>query len=485
MSASFPVDMLVKLIPEMVLFALAALILVLDLIFKKRTGQLIGWLTVAGTLSAAGLGFAFAMPGAAPEFLFGGMLRLDAASFVFRMIFLIGAALTALYSIDTERLAGQGEYFALLVVSTLGMCLLASSSNLIMLFLAIELVAIPLYVLAGFNIKDERSVEGGIKYLLFGMMTSAVMLFGFSLLYGLAGTVNIPGLAEALASGKVPAGLVIGIMLLVMVGFFFKISAAPFHFWAPDVYEGAPTPVAGFLSTASKAAGMIALLRVLLEIFPAQAGAWNIIVAVGAVASMLLGNLLALAQKNIKRLLAYSSIAQAGYILIGVASGSILGVNGAVYYLMAYLLTNLAAFGVVWVVSRTTGSDEIQSFSGLSRRSPGLAILLSMALLSLGGIPLFAGFLGKFLVFASAIQSGMIWLAVIGVLNSVVALYYYLNVMKVMYLGAAPDGEQAVKILLPWRMALWFCGIGILVLGVIFSPWYNWSALASTAIFLH
>jgi NADH-quinone oxidoreductase subunit N len=310
------------------------------------------------------------------------------------------------------------------------------------------------------------------------------MLFGFSFLYGFTGQTNLYLIGQSIQLMQVPAGLVIMALMMVLVGFGFKISAAPFHFWAPDVYEGAPTPVAGFLSTASKAAGFAVLLRVLLSTFVEYSPVWMYVIGGLAVLSMFVGNLLALTQKNLKRLLAYSSIAQAGYILIGVASGSQFGASGALYYLMAYLLTNLAAFGIVTLIGRVTGSDEIDSYAGLSRRSPGLALALLAALLSLGGIPPFAGFFGKLLVFGSAIQAGQIWLAIIGIINSVIGLYYYLVVLKVVYLKRSPDDDQPVKLKAAWQVALVLCVIGILALGVIFAPFYGLSVNAANSLFI-
>jgi NADH-quinone oxidoreductase subunit N len=354
-----------------------------------------------------------------------------------------------------------------------------------MFYLAIETTSIPLYVLAGFLLRDKRSAEAGIKYLLFGAMASAVMLYGLSLLYGFTGTTQLYNLAASLVTGQVPQKLVYAIIALVLVGFGFKISAVPFHFWAPDVYEGGPTPVAGFLSTASKAAGFAVLLRVLQVAFPDQTAFWTTVIAVLATLSMLVGNYLALAQKSVKRLLAYSSIAQAGYMLIGVAAGKQFGATGAVYYLMAYLVTNLAAFGVVAIVEGKVGSDDITAFAGLSRRSPGLALAMLVALLSLGGIPPFAGFFGKLLVFASAVKSNLIWLALVGIFNAVVGLYYYLNVLKVIYLHRAEDETPIRKITFSWRLALIVCIVGIVVLGFWFAPWFQWAQGATTALWIY
>ena len=474
--------MLLALLPEIGLVVLAVLILGLDIATRRQPDRsLLGWVTAGGLVLIGVLAVIFAKPGATPQSYWGDMLRLDNAGFLFRILFLSGAALTVLFAMESESVRERGEFYILLLISTLGMCLMASATDLILLYLAIETTSIPLYALAGFVTVDQKSVEAGIKYLLFGAMASAVMLFGFSFLYGFTGTTNIAGIAQNLSSAGIPIFAVVAVLMLVLVGFGFKISAVPFHFWAPDVYEGSPTPVAGFLSTASKAAGFAVLLRVMFVAFPGYSSIWTILAAVLATASMFVGNLLALAQKNIKRLLAYSSIAQAGYILIGVAAGTPFGASGAVYYLMAYLVTNLAAFGIVTVVGRVVGSDEISAYAGLSRRAPGLALALLVALLSLGGIPPFAGFFGKLLVFGSAIQEGMIWLALVGILNSVIGLYYYLMVLKVVYLYRSEDEAKPLSSVPGWKVALILCLVGVVTLGVVIAPFYNLSTAAATA----
>jgi len=483
-SGQIPSSWFLAILPEIGLLVLAGLVLVLDVTARGKRGGSLAWVTAGGLAVVAVLSVAFARPGAEALLLWGGMLRLDAAGFVFRLIFLLGAAVTALFALESPTLRERGEFFALLLVSTLGMSLMASSADLVMLYLAIETTSIPLYVLAGFILHDQKSVESGVKYLLFGAMASGIMLFGFSLLYGFTGSTQLYEIAGKLM-GFQPVLLSVAALLMVLVGFAFKISAVPLHFWAPDVYEGAPSPVAGFLSTASKAAGFAVLMRVALASFPADlANVWPLIVAVMATASMILGNFLAVAQKNIKRLLAYSSIAQAGYILIGVAAANSLGISGALYYLMAYLVTNLAAFGIVTLVGRAIGSDEISSYAGLSRRSPALGMALLAALLSLGGIPPFAGFFGKLLVFASAIQANLVWLAVVGILNAIVGLYYYLNVLKVVYLYRSADDAQPLSLSPGWTAALVVCVVGILVLGFIFSPWYTWANQAAGSLLL-
>jgi NADH-quinone oxidoreductase subunit N len=318
-------------------------------------------------------------------------------------------------------------------------------------------------------------------------MTSAVMLYGFSLLYGFTGSTNLYELAALAQAGQLSVASVFGSLLLVLIGFAFKISAVPLQFWAPDVYEGAPTPVAGFLSTASKAAGFAVLVRVLMAAFPGIQPYWGAVIASLAVATMTLGNFFAINQKNIKRLLAYSSIAHAGYALIGVAAismpGSTLGATSVVFYLITYVVTNLAAFGAVAAVGRVTGSDEIASYAGLSRRSPWLALVLLVALLSLSGMPPFGGFVVKFAVFAAAVEVNLIWLAVIGVLNSIIGLYYYLTVLKVVYLFRSEEESKPLPIPGGYALGLLVLCLGIILIGTVFAPWFSLSSSAAAALF--
>lgn len=474
--------MLLSILPEIGLLLLILLVLLVDLIWVRKSNGNLGWLTFVGLLVIVLLSLVFVPYPEEGALTWGGMLRFDGAGFVFRMLFLSGAAITVLFAMNHEKLGRRGEFYLLLLVSTLGMTLMASAADLIMLYLAIETTSIPLFVLAGFLVNEPKSVESGIKYLLFGAMASSVMLFGFSWLFGFSGTTQLYDLSAALSAGTAPTTAIITAVAMILVGFGFKISIAPLHFWAPDVYEGSPTPVAGFLSTASKAAGFAVLMRVFMVVFPDLVNTWSILLAVLATLSMVVGNFLALTQKNIKRLLAYSSIAQAGYILIGVAAGNSLGLQGTVYYLIAYLVTNLAAFGIVNIVGEAVGSDEIASYAGLSRRSPRLALAMLVAILSLGGIPPFAGFVGKLLVFKAAIEAEMVWLAFVGVANAVVGLYYYLTVLKVIYLYRSEDEEKKLPIHWNWTLALVVCMAGIIVVGTFIAPWFGWAGAASLSL---
>ncbi|MDH5505717.1 MAG: NADH-quinone oxidoreductase subunit N [Anaerolineae bacterium] len=483
MFSSITTEMILAILPEISLLILAAIILVVDLVISEERKGLLAWLTALGLLVTIVLTLVFSTPNEDAQMVWGNMLRHDWLAFIFTLVFLVGAAITVLFSIGWENLGKRGEFYLLLLTSTMGMSLMASSADLIMLFLAIETASIPLYVMAGFITNDDRSAEAGFKYLLFGAMTTAIMLYGFSLLYGFAGTTNIYQLAGSALNGELPMIIVISTLLFVLAGFGFKVSMAPFHFWTPDVYEGAPTPVTGFLSTASKAAGFAIMVRFLLAAFPSNIPQWALVLALISTFSMTIGNTLALVQKNIKRMLAYSSIAHAGYILMGVAAASQLGLTSVMYYIIVYLFTNLAAFGIVVIFWRAVGSDQIEDYAGLSRRAPHLATAMLVAFLSLAGVPPMGGFFAKILVFAAAVQAELIWLAVIGVLNAIIGLYYYLIVLKVVYLYRSEDDDKPLPVSLPHTIALAVCIVAILVLGVAFGPWYDITSRAAAALF--
>jgi NADH-quinone oxidoreductase subunit N len=479
--------MLNAILPEISLALTAALVLAVDLIFhhRKLPRRTLGALTAVGIVVSL-MRVLITANAAEPGLTWGGMLRIDPASNLFRGIFLVGALLTVLLAMESERFGSKAEFYILLLVSTLGLSLMASAADLILLYLAMETATLPLFILAGFMNLEKKAVEAGLKYLLFGAGTSAVMLYGFSLLYGFSGQTQIAGLGAALAgAGNLP--FVIGI-LLVVVGFGFKLAAVPFHFWSPDVYEGAPSIVAGFLSTVSKAAGFAVLMRFMGAFLPVQVATWTTIATIMAALSMTAGNLLALAQKNFKRMLAYSSIAQAGYILVGVAGGWQLGASAVAYYLAVYLFANIAAFAISFLVSpsfrrgqgevEASGGEDIASLQGLHQRSPGLALVLLVSLLSLAGIPPFGGFVAKLLAFNAAVQGNMAWLAALGVANAVVGLYYYLNVLRIAF--THPEGEvEKIKLPAMVTVVLVICVIGIIVTGVVIAPLWNWAGLAA------
>ena len=476
---------ILPILPEVMLLILAVLLISLDPFLSKNTNHrlFLGLFTTVGLMLVLILSAVFTRPAAGGMLVFGGMLRFDWLGFVFQLFFIFAAAITALFFMDADSLNQRAEAYFLLLAATLGMCLMASSADLVMLYLAIETTSIPLYLLAGFLTGDERSTESGFKYLLFGALTSAVLLYGFSLLYGFAGKTNLYELGSHFKSFDLVA---IGISFLVLAGLAFKVSLFPFHFWAPDVYEGAPTPVAGFLSTASNAAGFAVIMRLVTVVFPVISANWSMILAVLSTLTMTVGNLIALTQKSVKRMLAYSSISHAGYAMIGVVAFSQLGMASVVFYLIAYMLTNLLAFGIVGIVGRATGSDEYSAYNGLSRRNAPLALAALVAFLSLAGMPPFGGFVAKFFVFAAAVQSGWIWLAIVGVLNSIVGLYYYLNVLKAVYLYRMENQDEdkhPLPVSRPIMIALVILVVGILLIGTLFGPWFGLASKAALNLF--
>jgi len=474
---------ILTLIPEITLILLIPLIMALDVIWPESRRRQLGLVTAIGFFAAIVLALVFSVPNGENALLFGGTLRNDLASFLFRVIFMFAGGITALRGLDVEGLGRKGEYYAILVGCVIGMNFMASAADLIMLYLAIETASIGLYVLAGFLRDDDKSTESGLKYFLFGAMTSTVMLYGFSLLFGYTGETNLYAIAQSLKNGDVPTATAIAIALMIAVGVGFKVALVPFHFWTPDVYEGAPTPVTAFLSVASKSAGFAVLVRVFLIALDPGATQWSPLMTAMAAVTMTLGNFLALPQRNIKRLLAYSSIAHAGYAMLGIVALSKDGLAATMFYLLAYVFTNLAAFTVVILFSRVAGSDEIADYAGLSRRSPGLALAMLVAFLSLGGMPPLAGFISKFFVFAAAVQSNLIWLAMVGIINSIIGLYYYLIVLKVVYVKPAPEGAPLIEIPRPYVFALGVLCFAILFAGTAATPWYNWAVDAAKSLF--
>jgi NADH-quinone oxidoreductase subunit N len=484
------------LTPEIGLIILAAIVLVFGRQpvgeRRRQVGLLTAWGTAIILAYTLALWYFFDQPSVIPVQLWGDMFRHDMVTLVFRVMFLSAALITSLLTVDVKRLQ-HGEFYALILLATVGFNLMAAASDLILLYLALETASISFYVLAGFATDSRRSPEAGIKYFVYGAFASGVMLYGLSLLYGYtalvggpAGATNIYNIAAVVRTGSNnPFVLLAAVM--VIVGFGFKISAVPFHFWAPDVYEGAPTSVTTILSTASKAAGFAVFLRVFSAGavgLPNQENWWSILVSM-AIASMTLGNLAAIYQSNIKRMSAYSSVAQAGYVLIGLISfntdGS--GAGAAMFYLLMYVFTNAAAFGVVIVVSNISGGDEMSDFYGLSRRSPWLAIVMLLALLSLGGIPPTAGFFAKFFLFKAAIDAGLWWLAFIGILNAFVALYYYLNVVKYLYLYRSDSEETPITLSRAAQLGLALATLGVIYLGVWPNAIYEWTTQAARAFF--
>ena len=439
------------ILPELVLCVVGLLVLLLDLIWPDESKK--GWLPYAGLL---GLGLALiavvSIVGQEASLL-SGMLAVDNFALFFKFIAVLSVGLIILVSIDfmKNRTPYRGEFFGLLILAGLAMSLAAGATDLLMVYLAMELLSFTSYILVGFLRDDVKSNEASLKYFLYGATASAVMLYGMSLLYGIAGTTQLAGIASYFAASQaepMKLWLAVPALLMLLVGFGFKIALVPFHQWSPDAYEGAPTPVTAFLSVGPKAIGFALLMRVFMMALPQFTTTWTAVLAAISMASMTLANLVALKQTNIKRMLAYSSIAQAGYILIGFVSlslnseSSFNGANGVLIYLFAYLFTNLGAFVVAIAFEQATGSVKIADYTGLAKRSPGLAVVMLICLLSLAGIPATGGFIGKFFVFGSAIQVQFYALAIVGIINSVIAVFYYFNVIRYMFFTPPAGGQD-------------------------------------------
>jgi NADH-quinone oxidoreductase subunit N len=494
----------IAILPEILMTILAVTVLAFDLVWRKNRRQEIGYIAGFGLLAIAGIVWLFGAPVSSgklsDQLLLGGMVRNDDLAQIFRVMVLIAGGLSCLISMGEERLRDRGDYYAILIVSVIGASLVSAAADLIMIFLALETLSITLYLLAAYLRDSDRSAEAGLKYFLFGAFASAISLYGLSLVYGFTGKTNIYELGKLISANGLNDPPVLVALGMVLVGFGFKISAVPFHFWTPDVYEGAPTPITSLLSTASKAASFGLLVRFLLAVFPPAellgavetvrdySSFWVQLTSVLAVVSMVLGNLLALVQGNIKRLLAYSTIAHAGYVLMGVAAISTdksgAGAAAVAFYLFMYVLTNTLAFAVVILFINTTGSEEIKDFAGLSRRNPWLGLGMTLALLSLGGIPPAAGFVGKFLLFRAAIDAGLVWLALVGVVTVIISLYYYLVIVKVMYMEDSPTDEP-IRIGTPYAWAIGITSAGVILFGTILvSPLLDWATDAAHALYI-
>ena len=463
---------------EMAVALLALLILVADLLMEPgQSRRKLGYLAIAGltgvllvSLGRYGLQGAF----------FNGLFLLDDYALFFKQTFLIGAILVCLFALDTvDNLPhSRAEFYVLLLFAVVGMMILSSANDLISLYVGIELMTFSFFILVGYVLCETKSTEAAIKYLVLASAASAMMLYGMSLLFGIAGQLSYTALAKGLTAS--PALIVGGVM--VLSGFAFKIAAPPFHMWAPDVYEGAPIPVTALLAMGSKAAGFAAMVRVFAEVFPGTGYPWPLLLLLLSGAAMLVGNLAAIPQTNLKRMLAYSSVAQAGYLLTGMLSGGFAGVKGVLFYLMIYVFANVGAFAVLTAVSQHRNGETIGDIAGLSRKAPVLAVTMTVSLLSMAGIPPLAGFVGKFFLFSSAIDAGYLWIAVLGFVLSMVSVYYYLNVVKAMYLGAPAD-DRPFEIAMPVRVTAVFAMAATLAMGVYPGPLSKLAETAAKTVF--
>jgi NADH-quinone oxidoreductase subunit N len=468
------------ILPELVLTAGALLVLVADVLLP-RGSRTLTWITVA-VLAATTLSLA---PFANVKVeVAHGLIAVDQFALFFKLVFLLAAILTVLMSMSYLEIEGAspGEYYFLILCSTLGMMIMAGGIDLITTFIGLETMAVSFYILAGFIKPNQRSNEAAVKYFLLGAFSLGILLYGMSLMYGVSGTTNLRAMATTFA-GRAHDPLVMLAMVLVIAGIGFKIAAVPFHMWAPDVYEGAPTPVTAFLSVGSKAASFAMLLRIFLEGMPALDADWRFLFEILAIVTMTIGNLAALTQSNLKRMLAYSSIAHAGYLLMGVVAGSQRGVSAMLIYLLVYAFMQLGAFAIVVMMRRQDViGDELKDLSGLYARSPFAAFAMLLFMLSLGGIPPTAGFMGKFWLFGAAIDAGYVRLAVIGVLNSAISLYYYIRVVVFMYLkqdaiGSEPRTSPVIAFTLAIAIA------GTLVLGIYPQPLFEFASRSAQSLY--
>ncbi len=472
-------DSLKYFLPELAVTATILLLVVVHVAGRNRRSAAPAVLSLVGV--GAALLLATLTPIDAGRSVFEGMVAFDGFAVFFKVLTALATLFVVFMSMDSAELAekSQAEYYVFLLCVLLGMFLLSSATDIVMLYLALEMVSIPSYLLAGYLKGKGSSTEAAMKYVIYGATASGVMIYGFSILYGLTGTTQVGAIGRALAAGQasLPAFLAAA---MVTVGFGYKIAAVPFHMWSPDVYEGAPTPVTAFLSVGPKAAGFAVLVRFFYTVFASPdpiAGMWKISVSVDwtllfailSAVTMTVGNLVAVNQRNVKRLLAYSSIAHAGYMLMGFVLLSSVGLKAILFYLVVYLFMNLGAFYVVVLVANGTRSEEIADYSGLGSRAPLVAVSLAIFLFALTGIPPFSGFIGKVYLFAEVINRGVYWLAIVAALNSVVSLYYYARIVKVMFLEDPKVSTELPVALVP-RVMVCILAVPTLILGVYWEP---------------
>ena len=463
------------LLPEFMVAGLAFLVLTVDFFLRSDRKHLLAYLSVLGLGGV--LAFSLAYLWNSDDSLYEGLVRIDGYALFFKAFFLVLGGVVVLTSLDYARrhLAHQGEYYGILLFTVVAMMLLAASGELLTAYISLELLSFGLYVLVSYDRYNPKSNEAGTKYILLGAFSSALLLYGISQVYGLLGTTRFDGIAEALAATpELSPGLLVGFVLII-AGLGFKVASVPFHMWAPDAYEGAPIPITAYLAVGSKVAAFALVLRLFTEAMLPAAGDWQLILVIMAALTMVVGNLGALVQHNIKRLMAYSSISHVGYLLLGIAGLaairadetvsaelSHLASNGVMLHLVAYAITSMAAFLSITVIYNVTGKDEIRDFAGVARRAPAVSMVLAASLFSLAGMPLFAGFASKFYLFNAAATQGLLWLAGLAVFMSLVSLYYYLMVIRQMYIEKADDTT-------PMRVQGLTLGLlGVLLAGMVF-----------------
>jgi NADH-quinone oxidoreductase subunit N len=458
-----------SILPVLILSGWGMVLLMVELFVRKERSALIGWLSMIGIVGAL---IALAMLWRQNVSGFGGMVVLDGMAAFLSSVGLVATLFTVWVSVNYNRDRGieRGEYYTLLLFSTSGVLLMAQAANLIVVFLGLELFSIPLYILAGFARPQLESEEAAIKYFLLGAFATGFLVYGIALVYGATGTTDLASVAQVAQTGRSATLLLVGAGLLI-VGLGFKVAAVPFHMWTPDVYEGAPTPITGFMSVAAKAAGFAALSRVLLFGLAAVRLDWIPVVAILSALTMIVGNVVALSQTNLKRMLAYSSIAHAGYMLMGVAAGNQAGLSAVMFYLLSYTFTNIGAFAVLTALARREGEDQtFPQYAGLMRKHPWLTAAMALFMLSLTGIPPTGGFFGKYYLFLAAVEGNLGWLAILGVLTSVISAFFYLRVIVDMTMRE-PEREMPGSVYPALVTTLAVTALGTLILGVWPAPW--------------
>ncbi|MDH4228677.1 MAG: NADH-quinone oxidoreductase subunit N [Nitrospirota bacterium] len=476
MNMSIPMESVIALLPEMIVATFGCLVLLFDLVLPRGRKSPLAWFSLAGVALAA---YATWRLSSQTISVFADTFQVDPYSNFFKLVFYVIVVLTVLMSrayMQQDRIhIGEFYHFVLLVL--LGMMVMVSATDLMTVYMGLELVSICLYVMAALKRYDSRSTEAGLKYFILGSFSSAVLLYGMSLVYGVTGTTNLAAIGAFLSQGETNSAATVGLILMV-VGLAFKVAAAPFHMWAPDVYEGSPTPITAFMSVGPKAAAFAVTLRVLLEAFGGMKSDWEAILIVLAVLTMAVGAVLALVQTSIKRMLAYSSVGHAGYALIGVVVGDSLGTFAVMYYLAVYAVMNLGAFGVL-IMLRSAGlkGEELDDYKGLSRTHPWAALFMLIFMFSLAGIPPTAGFIAKLYIFMSAVNAGHIYLAVAGALLAAVSAFYYIRVIVMMYMKE-PEAQQELTLTTGLKVALVFSMLFVLILGVYPEPLANYAQLS-------
>jgi NADH-quinone oxidoreductase subunit N len=455
--------------PEVILSLFAMALLLINVFVKGESKAYLGYLSIIGIVVAL---FSLLSGWSCPQEGFSGTIIQDNFGIFFKAIFLISAAMSILITdkyIEREG-CNHGEIYPLILFATVGMMLMAAGTDLMTIFLGLEVLSVSLYILAGFNRDSIKSNEAGLKYFLLGAFSTGFLLYGMALTYGATGTTKVVKIAAYISQAGLGASnlMLLAGMLLMATGFAFKIAAAPFHMWTPDVYEGAPTPITAFMSVGPKAAGFAAFLRVFLIALPALKAEWTWLIWALAVLTMTVGNITALYQQNIKRMLAYSSIAHAGYVLVGFTAGNAVGTAGIMFYMLSYAFMNIGAFAIIILVGKKgEENNNIADYAGFGYKHPLLGITMCIFLFSLAGIPPAAGFIGKFYLFSGAIQAGYIWLAIIGVINSAASVYFYLRVMIFMYFKEPNEDFAWVKLTPAFIICLIIAVAGVMIPGVL------------------